>query len=192
MRNQTTKSPAERGVLQRFPEFMKGSGTKYLGSVFAAEGTEAHRLCEYLLHDMLGIPDTDPRPEMQGAPAIRYAVSCNGAVIHRIEDFAARKWEEIRKVTARDAILDYIIRLSEASRTHPAVEIGISPRGSLFLDRAAKARAWTEGRDYVTGPDVAAVFRDVCAHRLILKEESGETAERVLDELLKTLPRLMK
>ena len=46
-----------------------------------------------------------PRPEMQGAPAIRYAVSCNGAVIHRIEDFAAGKWEEIRNVAVpRDAV----------------------------------------------------------------------------------------
>ena len=35
-----------------------------LGSVFAAEGTEAHRLCEYLLHVMLGIPDADPRPSL--------------------------------------------------------------------------------------------------------------------------------
>ena len=35
-----------------------------LGSVFAAEGTDAHRLCEFLLHDMLGMPDTDPRPGM--------------------------------------------------------------------------------------------------------------------------------
>ena len=56
-----------------------------------------------LSKDFMAIPD--PRPEMQGAPAIRYAVSCNGAVIHRIEDFAARKWEEIRKVTVpREAV----------------------------------------------------------------------------------------
>ena len=56
-----------------------------------------------LSKDFMAIPD--PRPEMQGAPAIRYAVSCNGAVIHRIEDFAARKWEEIRNVALpRDAV----------------------------------------------------------------------------------------
>lgn len=56
-----------------------------------------------LSKDFMEIPD--PRPEMQGAPAIRYAVSCNGAVIHRIEDFAAGKWEEIRNVAVpRDAV----------------------------------------------------------------------------------------
>ena len=56
-----------------------------------------------LSKEFMAIPD--PRPEMQGAPAIRHAVSCNGAVIHRIEDFAAGKWEEIRNVAVpRDAV----------------------------------------------------------------------------------------
>ena len=70
-------------------------------------------------------------------------------------------------------------------RAHEAVEVGVSPRGALFVDRTAKAKAYLEGRDYVTGGDVQAVFRDVCAHRVLLKENAGETtAERVLDELL--------
>ena len=93
---------------------------------------------------------------------------------------------EVRSVTSRDAILDYITRLTMASRTHPLVEVGISPRGALFLDRAAKARAWTEGRDYVTGEDVQAVFQDVCAHRVLLRD--GErSVSGVLDELLRTV-----
>ena len=54
------------------------------------------------------------------------------------------------------------------------------------IDRAAKAKAYMEGRDYVTGGDVRAVFHDVCAHRVLLKDNAGETtAEQVLDELLK-------
>ncbi len=68
-----------------------------------------------LSKEFMAIPD--PRPEMQctsggggpeagrAAPAIRYAITCNGAVIHRIDDFAARQWEEIRKVTVpREAV----------------------------------------------------------------------------------------
>ena len=93
----------------------------------------------------------------------------------------------VRSVTAGDAVLDYICRLTMASRKHEAVEVGISPRGALFLDRMAKARAWLEERDYVTGGDVQAVFRDVCAHRVLLKENAeGTTVDRVLDGLLKT------
>ena len=92
-----------------------------------------------------------------------------------------------RAVTARDAILDYITRLTMASREHPAVEVGISPRGALFLDRAAKARAFMDGRDYVTGADVRAVFADVCAHRILVKEQAETRVSDVLDNLLKAV-----
>ena len=95
---------------------------------------------------------------------------------------------EVRAVASQDAILDYITRLALASRAHAAVEVGVSPRGALFLDRAAKAKAWMEGRDYVVGSDVRDVFRDVCAHRVLLKETSASQAVGgVLDELLKTV-----
>ena len=55
-----------------------------------------------------------------------------------------------------------------------------------FLDRAAKAWAYMEGRDYVTGADVQYVFRDVCAHRVLLKQDAvGADVDSVLGELLK-------
>lgn len=97
---------------------------------------------------------------------------------------------EVQQMTAKDAILDYITRLTLASRSHADVQVGISPRGALFLDRMAKAKAYLEGRDYVTGGDVQAVFRDVCAHRVLLTEQTqagGKTAESVLGDLLKTV-----
>ena len=90
---------------------------------------------------------------------------------------------KVRAVSANDVILDYITRLTMASREHEAVEVGISPRGALFIDRMAKAKAFLEERDYVTGSDVQAVFGDVCAHRVLLKE-TGIPVGRVLDELL--------
>jgi MoxR-like ATPase len=94
--------------------------------------------------------------------------------------------DAVRSVTAKDTILDYITRLTIASREHPAVAVGISPRGALFLDRMAKAKAFLDGRDYVTGGDVQAVFRDVCAHRILINNSAeGITAGQVLDELLK-------
>ena len=94
---------------------------------------------------------------------------------------------QVRQVVSRDALLDYITRLTLASREHEAVEVGISPRGALFLDRMAKAHAWMDGRDYVTGGDVQAVFKDVCAHRILLKEQTDKTADGVLDELIRTV-----
>lgn len=91
----------------------------------------------------------------------------------------------MEQVESRDIILDYITRLTMASRVHESVEVGISPRGALFLDRMAKAKAWMDGRDYVTGSDVQDVFLDVCAHRVLLKDTAGEkTVRDVLTDLL--------
>ena len=98
-----------------------------------------------------------------------------------------RMQAEVQSVTAKDAILDYIARLTAASREHPLVEVGISPRGALFLDRMAKAHAYLMGRDYVVCEDVQAVFLDVCAHRLLLKRQArleNITPRDVLTELL--------
>ncbi len=97
---------------------------------------------------------------------------------------------EVRAVTARDSILAYLTRLAMASREHPMTEIGISPRGVLFMDRMAKACAYVQGRDYVIPEDVQAVFADVCAHRVILTQKarlSGVTGDQVLAELLNTV-----
>ena len=98
-----------------------------------------------------------------------------------------RMQAEVQSFTAKDAILDYIARLTAASREHPLVEVGISPRGALFLDRMAKAHAYLMGRDYVVCEDVQEVFLDVCAHRLLLKRQArleNITPQDVLTELL--------
>ena len=103
-------------------------------------------------------------------------------------DEVVRMQREVRAVTAKDVVLDYITRLTMASREHPMLELGISPRGALFLDRMAKAHAYLDGRDYVTGEDVQAVFCDVCAHRVILSQEArleAKSAQDVLQDLLR-------
>ena len=63
-----------------------------------------------------------------------------------------------------------------------------SEKGRFMYQWTAKAKAFMDGRDYVTGADVQAVFKDVCAHRVLMKENTdGKTAEDVLSELLKTV-----
>ena len=97
---------------------------------------------------------------------------------------------ETRNVEANDRIFDYVTTLAEATRTHPMVELGVSPRGALALCRMAKAHAFLAGRDFVVPEDVAAVFPDVCAHRLILSAKARmmeEKAENILAEILKSV-----
>lgn len=95
--------------------------------------------------------------------------------------------QETAAVTMKDEILAYITRLSAASREHPMVELGVSPRGALAVSRMARACAYLKGRDYVIPEDVRAVFTDVCAHRILLsqKAKAGHlTAQAVLEQIL--------
>jgi MoxR-like ATPase len=89
-------------------------------------------------------------------------------------------------------LLDYIVRLVHATRTLPGVAIGVSPRGSLALARAARATALLAGRDYALPDDVKTAAGAALAHRLVLEgAEDGEdpaAAEEAVREVLDTVP----
>ncbi len=98
-----------------------------------------------------------------------------------------------REVVCEPAIHEYVLDLTEATRQHGQVLCGASPRASLALVRAAKARALLEGRAYVVPDDVKRGAVATLAHRLVLEEASGGTgaafaAENLIEELLDTLP----
>ena len=142
----------------------------------------------FLVRLSIGYPDFDAQMELLKARQDRDPLELVRQAVTR-ED-VVRMQKEARAVTSKESILSYLTRLSMASREHPMTEIGISPRGVLFLDRMAKAHAYLEGRDYVVPEDVQAVLSDVCAHRLILTQKarlSGAAAQQVLDDLLKTV-----
>lgn len=88
------------------------------------------------------------------------------------------------------AIRDYIVELTAATRTHPMVSLGASPRGSLNLSHAARSYAAINGRDYVMPDDVKALAVSVLAHRLILKPEArikNVTPKTVVTEIMDTV-----
>ena len=85
-----------------------------------------------------------------------------------------------------DKIYAYIAALLKATRGHPQIVLGVSPRGGLALCRTAKANAFLEGRDYVTPDDVDAVLSDVCSHRIVLSQKA-RLHERSAAELLAEL-----
>ena len=95
------------------------------------------------------------------------------------------------QVEVADRIYEYVTRLCQATREHPMVALGVSPRGALALCRLAKAHALVLGRDYMIPEDVAAVFRDVCAHRLVLSSKARmleEKPETILKSILDSVP----
>jgi MoxR-like ATPase len=94
-----------------------------------------------------------------------------------------RVWE----VNVDSTLQDYIVDLAEATRRHPDLSLGVSPRGSLALLKGAQALAAIRGRDYVTPEDIKTLVPLTLAHRLILKPEAdlrGRTAETILEDIL--------
>ncbi|MBO9196947.1 MoxR family ATPase [Rhizobium sp. 16-449-1b] len=107
--------------------------------------------------------------------------------------FDARK--EIGTVIVSEPVEKYIVSLVIATR-YPdrydrdlakQLQVGVSPRGVIGLDKVSRAYAWLKGRDYVTPDDVKAVANDVFRHRLILSYEahaSSTTADQVIDRIV--------
>ena len=85
-------------------------------------------------------------------------------------------------------LVDYVVRLAGATRSHPAILRGASPRATLSVTAMAKSIAFLNGRDYVIPSDIQTVFCETVAHRLLLEpsaEARGRTARDILEEILK-------
>ena len=102
-----------------------------------------------------------------------------------------RAIEQTCRTHLADAVYDDIARLSEATRAHPMVRLGISPRGALALCRCAKAAAFAAGRSYVLPQDVREMAPYVLSHRLMLSSRArlnDLSAEAVVAEVLESTP----
>ena len=134
----------------------------------------------------VGYPDHAAQMDMLRARQTGNPLEDVQTVMSREELLAMQR--DARQVTVKNSIVDYIARLCTASRTHPWIDVGVSPRGALHLQRMSQARAFAQGRDYVTGTDVQAVFHDVCAHRVVLSRKArteGIAPAQALDALLR-------
>ena len=90
-----------------------------------------------------------------------------------------------------DAILDYVVRLVAATRTHRSVFLGASPRASIALLNASRVRAAVNGRDFVVPDDVRDHALSVLRHRVSLHPDAeleGTSADEVVEALLRDVP----
>jgi MoxR-like ATPase len=124
------------------------------------------------------------------------ARAVNGDPRERVEpmlpiDEIGRLTRVVRQVSVGDALRDYLVTITSATRADPAVRLGISPRGSIALAVAAQAVAASHGRAFATPDDVKAVAGPALEHRLLLTQDAlvqGMTAEKVLQEVLDNVP----
>lgn len=102
----------------------------------------------------------------------------------------------VEEVYVHDSIYEYITMLVQQTRENPLIELGVSPRGSLAIMNMVKATAFLSRRDYVIPSDVQYVFKDVAAHRMILKPKArvnNVTVDNLLDDILRMVrpPRII-
>lgn len=99
--------------------------------------------------------------------------------------------EQVKQVRAAESVKRYIISIVTASRNNEGIRLGISPRGSIALYKAAKAWAFINGRDYITPQDVKDCGVCTLAHRIMLSPKGKSmyvTAEAALEKLLSSVP----
>ncbi len=140
----------------------------------------------FLMRLSLGYPEPDDEDTMlqmqqKAHPIDSLAQAVDG---NRLPDLQG----QIRGVHVSESLRGYILNLIVATRHHPGLALGASPRGSLALYRTAQARAALQGRDYVIPDDVKFVAVPCLAHRMLVNPEtalSGDTTRSILQDLLK-------
>ncbi len=157
------------------------------------------QLDRFLMHVTVNYPDAEAeRKILRLARNEAAQVSAEQPpVVTQAELFAMR--EQVLTLHMADSVEDYIVNLTIASRQPEKyseqlakwIEFGVSPRGTIALDRCARAHAWLNGRDFVSPDDVQAILPDVFRHRLLMSFEAeamGIDADRAIEELLLKVP----
>jgi len=160
------------------------------------------QLDRFLMHVRVGYPDAGTEHRIlelarrQAATAGTAATDKN-VLLTQEQIFSAQ--QEVLALHMAPAVEEYLVQLLLASRDASPysaelarwISYGASPRGTIALDRCARAQAWLQGRDYVSPEDVQAVVFDTLRHRILLSfeaEAEGLTADDIIRELIKRVP----
>jgi MoxR-like ATPase len=147
------------------------------------------QLDRFLMRVTVGYPDRDAELDILDTHA-------GETVVDELQPVATAKDVTAMTLAAREihvapSLKGYLVDLAEASRRHPALALGMSPRATLALQKAARARAAASGRSYVVPDDIKALAGPVLAHRFVLTPESamqGADAREVVGDLLRKVP----
>jgi MoxR-like ATPase len=143
------------------------------------------QLDRFLLRIRIGYPDApDEKSVLRGAGSATLETLV--PVLESADVLALQ--DEADRVRADESVLDYIMALVAATRSSPLLSLGVSPRGSLALLRAARAQALADGRDYLVPDDIKSLAVPALAHRVMVRGRSeqggGIDAEAVLRSIV--------
>lgn len=158
------------------------------------------QLDRFIMHVRVGYPDVEAERailRLARGEAMHASVERPENPLKQEEILLAR--QEVLSVHMESSVEEYIVQLINASRNPTLysdqlagwLEYGASPRGTIALDRCARAHAWLDGRDFVSPDDVQAIAHDALRHRLLLTfeaEAEGKDADQIISQLLKLVP----
>ncbi len=142
------------------------------------------QLDRFMLRIHLGYPSISDEIQIMERQQFKHPIESLAAVANAPDLLALQA--AVKEVHVSDAVTGYIASITDATRRHPGIYLGASPRGSLSLFRTAQARALMQGRDFVLPDDVKAMARPVLAHRIVIHYRNGskDHAGEVIGEIL--------
>ncbi|MCI9164257.1 MAG: MoxR family ATPase [Lachnospiraceae bacterium] len=146
------------------------------------------QLDRFMVRLSIGYPSTEDQIRILDEKRSQNTMDEVQAVVTR--DMVLEVQNYLSTIRMTEDILRYITVLCERTREDDGVELGVSPRGIIALSRMARAKALLGERDYVVPEDVRAVFRDVCAHRVILRPQArmeGRTVAGLLEDIMQSV-----
>ena len=160
------------------------------------------QLDRFLMHIRIDYPDASAEADILKLARSRAKTLLHQAIeptrcLTQAQIFDAR--EQVLDLHLAPALEEYIVQLTLSTRAGSSygddlarwIAYGASPRGTIAIDRCSRARAWLNGRDFVTPDDVHAVAHDVLRHRVLVSYEAeaeGITSDKVIDALLQRVP----
>lgn len=159
------------------------------------------QLDRFLMHVRIGYPDAESEKAILRLARNEAQETTDNAkvlnVLSQASIFEARK--SVAGLHMAESVEEYIIQIIMATREAKKygddlgrwIEFGASPRGTISLDKCARAHAWLQGKDFVSPDDVQAVLHDTLRHRILLSfeaEAEGYTVDSVINELIHRVP----
>lgn len=147
------------------------------------------QLDRFLLRLTMGYPTLQEEVEILTRTSEGHPIEAVSSVM--TQDDIVDMQREVTEVYIDDTIKNFIVSLIAQTRKDPAISLGVSPRGSIALMRAAKAYAYVKGRDYIIPDDVQFLAPYVLSHRMLLTSKAkyeGVTVEQIVHRLVQTTP----
>lgn len=182
---QVTAEGLSRPVPSPFFVIATQNPLEYHGTYPLPEG----QLDRFLVATSLGYLEPGQERDVVADQLLEHPLDRIGPVVTltEVEDVQAR----VRETRVERVVLDYIVSITNATRSHPDLVLGAGPRGSLGLTRASQARAMLLGRDYVLPDDAKTLAPLVLGHRIVPKPQLrlGPMAGKgIIEEVLRTVP----